>query len=337
MEIEQEPAAGRETLSSLAEVVAMVPHRLGFHPQESLVLVLVDEAGRWFATARRDLPRAAATRAVLGWVEDVAGDAARVLLGVYTDRERGRELLEDLTTCVPHVVRGWVVHAQGWDETVPPGVWHEHGLQELWEAPAQLEHWGQGSVPAGEPQGHPVAPRWSDPSLREAWGAALEAVQEAPLRAVAAWEEVLTAVTAAGEAKARIPWVDLLSPLATAVLGLRDAGVRDAVLISCVGGDTAADAIAVLLGESAAPPDPGRAAALTRVLEEVAEQIQARDRATALTLLAWLDWAGGRGSMAAVGLDAALSLQPGHRLASLVSQLVDSGIIPRWLRREGAR
>lgn len=368
--MEQKPETKGDTLSSLADVVAMVPHRLGFHPTNSLVLILVDAEGRWFATARQDWRPDTPPARMCEWVEDVACDADHVLVGLYGSREEARDLLMVVTVCVENVARGWVMHHDGWDEAVPPGRWVEHPLEEVWTSPAQLHCWSEGSAPGEQPPAHPLVPAW-DGARARAWrrhleGATSELTGTSGQRrrdtwALVSWDHVLGEVSEALEAGRQIEWDELLEPLALAVLGLNTPSVRDSMFMGALVGprphppelEAAPGAghhewwddekgrlltetergTRVLLGESDAPPSTLAATALRVVLEEMVEQSPPDAAAHMLCLLAWMDWAKGRGSMAAAGLERALGLTPGHSFAKLLLSFVDTGTVPRWLRR----
>ncbi|RKW71694.1 DUF4192 family protein [Galactobacter caseinivorans] len=368
--MEQIPETKDDTLSSLADVVAMVPHRMGFHPQNSLVLVLVDADGRWFATARQDWREETPPGRLCEWVEDVACDADHVLVGLYGPRQEARDLLMVVTVCVENVARGWVMHPDGWDEAVPPGRWVEHPLEEVWASPAQLECWSEGSTPGDQPPAHPLVPAWEGARGRD-WRRSLEQAREqlpqdtpasmSDTWGLVAWDHVLGEVSEALEAGAEIPWEALLEPLAVAVLGLNSPTVRDSMFVGAlVGPRPATPEIAatqgpwrddwwdeqkgrlltdtemgtrVLLGEFDAPPRTAAGTALRVVLEEMVEQSPPDCAAHMLCLLSWMDWAMGRGSMAAAGLERALALTPGHPFATLLLSFVDTGTVPRWLRR----
>lgn len=387
--MEQTPEIKAEKLANLADVVAMVPHRMGFHPSRSVVLVLLDEHGRWFATARQDWRTEEPVGRLCAWIDDVASDADHVLVGVYGPREAGRDLLMVVSVCIENVARGWVMHEDGWDEAVPPGRWQEHPLEELWSSPAQLRCWSEGSAPLGRPEPHQVRPPW-EAARAERWQRELEiAAGSAWLgeltrdentvqgpgaltveqlrqgRAMLAWDHVLTEIEETLSRGLEVRWDDLLEPLAVAVDGLDHCPVRDYAFVRAIVGerpdehevamaddagergtlgswwdpdrqellDEVEMAQKVLLGEFDAPPAGLGAAALRVVLEEMVEQSPAGPASHMRCLLAWMDWANGRGSMAAAGLERVLASEPGHAFAGLLLRFVDSGTVPRWLRK----
>jgi len=365
MEIEQEPALSPEAmkLTALDDIVALVPHRLGFHPSDSVVLVLVDERGNWFATSRHDLPPGAPLAPVTAWMLDVASDAAQVMLGVYAEQEAARSTLVHLLRRLPGPRIGWILHATGWEEldefalcqagprlgpdldadldpdlgagAWPAGAWTEHPLEELWARSVQLELWRRGSVPEGSPSAHHVRPAWTDEPTLQAWERARAAADGDDVTAtLAAWDLLVDAAMSSGEgAPATDRELDLL---AQAVAGLHDADIRDAVLLEGVGG-LDSDAVSIVMGFSATGPDRARLAGFVRVLETVTQQTSGRERAALRTLLAWCDWATGRSSVASAGLQEALVAEPGYRFAELLGLLIDEGVVPEWLRRRASR
>ncbi len=75
-----------------------------------------------------------------------------------------------------------------------------------------------------------------------------------------------------------------------------------------------------------------RVDAMANVLGRLAEVSSGEARAAALTMSAWFEYARGRGSRAAVFLDAAERAVPGYRLARLLHELLDRGGLPVWAR-----
>jgi hypothetical protein len=110
------------------------------------------------------------------------------------------------------------------------------------------------------------------------------------------------------------------------------------------GADAAVDPLRMLQAASAGSPsvlhalvgrghDTPRASQIRRavkVLRWVAECSPSTLSAPVLVLLAWLDWARGRGSAAIGYLDLAEAADPHYALARLFRRVVDSGRIPEW-------
>lgn len=132
---------------------------------------------------------------------------------------------------------------------------------------------------------------------------------------------------------------------------LEDVLVRDAVLVSFIGGnDRVADRLVAgesgpAIGQALAAitdpvrgrrPEPERAAAARAVLEHAVAHTTRGRHAPALTLLAVLAWWEGDGARAGLLADRALAADPGHRLALLVDQALRAGMPPGWARSDRA-
>ena len=98
----------------------------------------------------------------------------------------------------------------------------------------------------------------------------------------------------------------------------------------------AADFRRILVGRGDAPDWK----VLDRAHAVFSDLVPAADReakAALLSLLAWMEWARGRGSRAHVHLQHALDACPGYRLALLLHELLGTGILPDWTgSREGS-
>ncbi|WP_298252846.1 DUF4192 domain-containing protein [uncultured Arthrobacter sp.] len=88
----------------------------------------------------------------------------------------------------------------------------------------------------------------------------------------------------------------------------------------------------VLAGRYAGPILWARVDAMASLLARLAVVSSGESRAAALTMAAWFDYARGRGSRAAVLLDAAQEAVPGYRLARLLDELLRRGGLPVWAR-----
>lgn len=76
----------------------------------------------------------------------------------------------------------------------------------------------------------------------------------------------------------------------------------------------------------------GRVDAMSVILARLAAISDGESRAAVLTMSAWFEYARGRGSRAAVFLDAAERAVPGYRLARLLHELLRRGGLPAWAR-----
>jgi hypothetical protein len=93
----------------------------------------------------------------------------------------------------------------------------------------------------------------------------------------------------------------------------------------------------ILSGQYPDPLDWGRVDAAGRLLAGLCGAADGPVVAPVLTMLGWIEWARGRGSRAHVRLAEALRADPGYTLAALLSELVETGVLPAWARvRESA-
>ncbi|WP_043444883.1 DUF4192 domain-containing protein [Arthrobacter sp. L77] len=134
-------------------------------------------------------------------------------------------------------------------------------------------------------------------------------------------------------------------PLEDAVAALRAAGVvpgpgtgpDDEPAGSPSAGPASCGAEALLYADVLAGRYPGaiawdRVDAMSILLARLAAVSDGESRAAALTMSAWFEYARGRGSRAAVFLDAAERAVPGYRLARLLHELLRRGGLPAWAR-----
>lgn len=75
-----------------------------------------------------------------------------------------------------------------------------------------------------------------------------------------------------------------------------------------------------------------RVEGMTKLLSTLIAMSQGESRAAVLTMSGWLEYARGRGSRAAILLDAAEAAVPGYRLARLLHELLRRGGLPAWAR-----
>ncbi|GAB3385673.1 hypothetical protein GCM10027568_03100 [Humibacter soli] len=68
-----------------------------------------------------------------------------------------------------------------------------------------------------------------------------------------------------------------------------------------------------------------------RLLREVAAKVTGADGAPVLSSLAWLNWALGRGSVAAEYVDQARTADPDYPFAELIETMLDAGMLPEWV------
>lgn len=99
-----------------------------------------------------------------------------------------------------------------------------------------------------------------------------------------------------------------------------------------------AEAAQHLVGLSPRPPRPRDIMVAITFFKEYLPLGHPEVRATAYAVIAWYEWALGGSTMAENYAQAAIDLDPGHRLAQLITHAVVHGLLPRWLTdAEGTR
>lgn len=330
-------SAARKTqvvkVSSLDDVVAAVPHLLGFHPRESLVAVaLTPPRDRMTFAARIDLQPAEHDRAVARYIGDVLvrAKAEAAFVFVYTDAADGdtadgelprQALVAELQTALPMPVRDAVLVADGrvWSylcargDCCPP----EGRL---------LDPMSPGAVAMAAAHALEGRAVLSDResvvrSIAPLGGIAAAALRQAYDRAGDQLDGVRDTGHLRRVMKARIgelverykspPAGISADEAAIVVLALHDVLVRDD-LITRVGTDDD-DALMLLLVDLA-----------RRALPPL--------DAPALTCLAWASYAAGDGLRAAAALERALATDPDYSVAQLVARMLTCQVHPRELR-----
>lgn len=154
------------------------------------------------------------------------------------------------------------------------------------------------------------------------------------------------------------------------VWALRNARVRDGVLVQCAWGFEAAvlalqhpgephvlrgaresaaephpvgpysprphqagPGYASVLGDGAEPPPAALVRRAVEVLRHVVACAPEPITAPPLAILAWLEWCRGRGSVSAAYLQACLAVDPDYQLALLFRPLLETGHVPEWIGR----
>lgn len=135
---------------------------------------------------------------------------------------------------------------------------------------------------------------------------------------------------------------------------LRHRVVRDCVLMMCAWGfdagvialheatepdESAIGAPAVydtFLGVGRRPPTPGALRSAIDLLRHLVSCAPESMATPALTMLAWLEWARGRGSVADAYLEECRRLDPDYRLALLLQAMIGHGFVPEWMGADSA-
>jgi hypothetical protein len=318
--------ASAARISSPTEIAALVPHLVGFVPEESLVLVCLRGPRRRVGlTMRVDLAECAdAPSAAAALVGRAAHEqAVAAVLLVYTEGpDRHDELVDEVDEALASagvalqdalLVRSgrWTSYLCG-DKRCCPA---EGTPLEDAPSPAlqlvQAEQALRGRVVL--PSRDQLVAELAPPASAGGCAAAAEALSSdvrargriaVQTDAVAAW----AAAVAAAEDPRAVPDAERLA------VSLQDVQVRDRVLAWA----------------------PDRPEPLGRLLRAVARAAPPPYDAPACTMLAVVAWVQGDGALANVALDRALLAEPTYPLAVLVREALDQQVPPSvvraWLR-----
>jgi hypothetical protein len=348
-----------------ADVLAVLPYQLGYHPRDSVVVVSL-HGRRMGLVQRLDLPpHEHVPEAVAAMTGPLAADGPESALLVGYEEGEGASvpMLDALDDACDEmglpVVDRLVVRDGRWfalDCTIE-GCCPAAGtpLPPDHEVPAVADFVGMEVAPlAGreelvaslQPGAHPLLTRAVQACAQE-W---LEAVtdghdhdhdqtdlEQQRARALAVWAEVLREDDAA-------PAVTALPPadLALAACSLVDVHLRDALVAWLCPGTLELDLVDPRLREQlrdALPvrgwgrgePGTAQVTAQRRVearLVSLCGILPDEWAVAALTVLANLTWWRGDGALTRVALDRALAADPGYRLAALLERMVDLAIRP---------
>ena len=316
--------AGRIRLSNPSELIAAVPHLLGFHPHDSVVLLALHGKSLGL-TLRTDLV-----------ADDEAPRLAKQLLTPIS-RQRptgvalvviGGEGIPDgdlphraLVTAIDDVLTGAglpVVHAAWTTETTSGALWrcYDDPLCAGTVADPAISPLAAATVAAGavtfgsrEELAKLLAPE--DPAALQRRAALLDAADaEHPMSARIVGQR-LAQLTALHRAAAVADPELSDSIVAEVVSALCDHRVRDACLPWCTGSG---------------------AAAAERLWLALVRATPAPERAEPAALLALTAYLRGDGALASVALESALRACPHHSLSGLLRAALDGGLPPELLR-----
>ncbi|GAA2223689.1 DUF4192 domain-containing protein [Herbiconiux moechotypicola] len=126
---------------------------------------------------------------------------------------------------------------------------------------------------------------------------------------------------------------------------LQHKRVRDGVLVMCAWGLDAGLRVlpggsrqeadryfGAVLGEGSVAPDDVRVRAAVELLRRIVECSPVTLAAAPLTILAWLEWTRGRGSVCGAYLRLALLADADYELAVLLGEATSHGRVPEWVR-----
>ena len=321
-------------MTTPAQMVAALPIQIGYTPQESLVVLCCHEPrGRMGLTFRLDLPSAEHERDVVDYVEQtVRGQqATRVVLVVYTDEADGEEkargrlmnqllaAFEDLIVTEALLVRGGRFWSYQCDDTrCCPG--EGTPIDDAAESAAvqvlKLETLARGSGVVGTREDLEatiagptfLAEEAALDRCDESVAALLERVVERGLtqtrkEVVERWSRALTQM-------ADPRWEPDDAEAVALTVSLLDVLVRDTVAGMWAEGDLT----------------------LRRLLESVARRTPGEYDAPICTLLAWVTYCDGAGTITSIALDRALRSDPEYSMAQILDHALRNAFPPEFLR-----
>jgi hypothetical protein len=340
-----------------ADVVAVLPYQLGYHPQDSIVVVALHDRAVGLIE-RIDLPAPEHAEEAAGvLVPPLLRDRpeAVLLVGYETAEGSSRPVLDalrrlatevDLDVLDRLVVRDGRWFAIDCADTCCPS----DGLPvQAADTPAVAEYVGLEVSPL---TGRSAIAELvdADPALAEAVGAALGALGSADpaqldsdlsdarrLRALSGWSVVCDVTGDAVE-------IEDLDPTQVALLvqSLGDLELRDGLVAWLCPGSLPLDCLPPDLLDALRctlptptwhrrSPDGSAAIAGRRLvarLQSLVRSVPDEHATPALTVLANLAWWQGDGALARSCLDRALRASPGYRLARLLERMLDLGVRP---------
>jgi len=331
-------------ISNPADILGVLPHRIGFHPTESLVMVCLEGPRRRDRLVMRvDLPTARAERRFAREMTDRVrqAGASAVALVCYTDAPLAvsqhlaraslvATLKKRLDADKIETVEALLVRGGRWwsylcaDESCCPSA----GTPLSSELTRAAGHYAAEAVAHGgvvltdratlvmsiEPSSNPVA----------------EAVRAQA--ACTAGDSLVTVIACDGvEAAGRLAVTTLHRLVAAWSDGCREVTPEDAALIALGLRDKLArdEAMTMVLDH-----DEGLLVALFTDIVRLVDDV---DAAPVCTLLAWTAYSQGRGALAVVAAERALRCDPGYDMAELVLAGLSNMVAPSAIRDVAAR
>ncbi|GAB3619275.1 hypothetical protein GCM10027417_05350 [Glutamicibacter endophyticus] len=345
------------SLSECDDVLAYIPHALGFLPHRSAVFLLL--TGRKLeATLRVDLPgerESPEHERWLGQVGELIGKLSTVESVIIVFYAEG---LDAASTEAPYASlfrntvssleqrelfthRGWCIGEKwGWDYLAPAGS-ESFVLGDLRDNATNAALVVAGSAPLATPwDGGGISP-WPQAASIRALAAAPEC--EDIFDSLDAWAHVLSHPASVASTLMRQDHM-----LCARLLGgLSVRLVRDVLpYLAGVGSDRAVNLIRqlalrregpevsdmadYLLGKGERYPRWEGVDRLWHLCRDLLGVAQGEHHSALLCILAWIEWARGRRSLAMTLLKSVLQESPNYRLAKLLRDMVTRGLMPQW-------
>jgi len=330
------PAAEtRVRVSSVAGFLAVVPHLLGFHPSQSMVVVGLNErSGRIMLGFRYDLPDppdAARSRDIAQHASTVL-KARRIKIAIAAGYGPGT-LVTPVAEALREVLLGVGITLRDLLR-VQDGRYWSYACQDPGCCPPD-------GVPFDGPA-HPAAAALAAAGITARPDRAALAGSLAPLAGPAA--QAMARATERAQHRARELAAAAPEPTASQrlVIDVGRAAVRDAIGAYRGGGEiTDHDELAWLSvsladlrvrDEAWARMDPRFRSAHQRLWIDVVRHASEPYVPAAASLLAFVAWQSGDGALANIAIERALAADPGYSMAQLIGQAVDAGLPPSAAR-----
>lgn len=331
------------TVTSPADILAYIPHVLGFAPQESFVFLTL-QGKRLGATLRIDAPQdtepARFAQAVLGYLSnDVAADG--VLLVVYTDQttidgtkpysQYAAAVEATLDTAGMPVADSWLVSSTEWVTYFceDADCCSPRSLEEITDSAMSARMVFEGSNATRETVADPAFTGDNanlDLIAETITGWVIEdpADWTAPVMTEnrALWQETL------GTTPVKDTALQLIAALHT-------PAVRDRIIADTISLDDDPETFAaVVIGRYTGTPDWEHVDATQALLIELFQFTPPEARAPLFAFLGWIHWYKGRSSIAVQYLTKAQDTDPEHTLSGLLTQLVNTGTLPECVTNQ---
>lgn len=321
-----------------ADILATIPHTLGFAPTNSLVLIALHRDRALGATLRIDLPQLHPT----GAADYMAGlirqdtEAIAVLTAIYDeDAPHGHwpdhgdytRLVDALEDAGLPVMDGWHITADSYssltcqDACCPP-----EPLEQVKDSAVNAGLVFNGSTYAAE-QGVPVHPGPA-PELEERIKERIMAVE------VDALTEDIFDFMQPAMITARLEWECALGTepgeetAAVLLAQIVRKPVRDRIMADMIGAPADEEGMKQAILGRAKSVDWERALKFQALTLHLCAYAPAEIRADLLTMAGYLEWYKGRASNAGDLFAQAQQAKPGHRLSTLLEMMLSRGEVP---------